>query len=74
MNNHRGPPNRFRVAVVTIKIECGTKLNGYEDKEIPDGSDYFTVPLKHGPEYAMSEHGEGFIFVDSGASRCLNRP
>ena len=67
----RGPPKRFHVAVVTIKIACGTKGGGYEAQENSDGDNFFTVPLKHGLKYTLSVYGKWFIVVNSRARRCL---
>ena len=40
---------------------------------IPEGADYFTVPLKHGAEYVILVAGRWVIVVESGASRSLCR-
>ena len=40
---------------------------------MPEGADYFTVPLKHGPKYATLVAGRRVMVVDSGASRSLFR-
>ena len=40
---------------------------------IPEGADYFTVPLKHGVKYAMLVAGRWVIVVNSEASHSLFR-
>ena len=50
----RRPPKHFRVAVVMIEIVCVIIGGGYGVRGILDGADYFTAPLKLGPEYALS--------------------
>ena len=48
-----GPPKKLRVVVVTVKHAYEEKTCSKMPGGISEGPDYFTVPLKHGPKYAM---------------------
>ena len=75
LEDGKDPSTKFRIAVVVLELQLGCCCNNLSKQpvQVPEGADYFTVPLKHGQQYVMMAAGIWVIVVDSGASRCLFR-
>ena len=69
----KNPNRKFRVALVVQEQEGGFVITSMPRSQVPEGADYFTVSLKHEPQYIMQAAGRWVIVVESGASRRLFR-
>ena len=66
--DEKGQPNkRFRVCVVTMTNRGGEGVMLDALDAIPNETNHFTIPHKHGAESAILTAGRRVIVVDSGA-------
>jgi hypothetical protein len=61
------PNLKIRVCTVVYMFDSETSL----DYQMTENSDFFTVPNRFGPQYAMLTMEDRSIIIDSGASRCM---
>ena len=63
----KNPHLKIRVCTVVYTFDSETSPND----QITENSDFFTVPNRFGPQYALLTKEERSIIIDSGASRCM---
>ena len=63
----------LRVVDVVVNLANKDDESSKVPSRIPEGADDITVPLRHGPRYAMLVGGRWVIVFESRASRSLFR-